>query len=304
MIAVDKGFPRGFAVRFRELERWDPVSFERIIWHWSKELMVEIGSILKLRKEKVNRSRSAFSELQPITIHFDGSLDHRKVDGNREYKMDLFYAHPGDIVVAKIDLKNGAVAIVPMEWKNIVVTSHFAVYEPDRSKLLPEYFQRIIQTTFFKSLLWRNKVGAEGRKEVKLDFFESLHIPLPPLVVQHTILLRWQSVKNKVKSILSQMDHLIKTRNEKFYDDLGITVVSYKNRPKTFAVPWKISEVVCLFYGRYNYRFGEAAPIFVRLRPAWGASDCFLWYSEKPGKSPRPTSPTLSPSSQCEERIP
>ncbi|SRR5882724_1588444 len=213
MIAVNKGFPRGFAVRFRELERWDPISFERISWHWSKELMVELGSILKLRKEKVNRSRSAFSELQPITIHFDGSLDHRKVDGNREYKMDLFYAHPGDIVVAKIDLKNGAVAIVPMEWKNIVVTSHFAVYEPDRSKLLPEYFQRIIQTTFFKSLLWRNKVGAEGRKEVKLDFFESLHIPLPPLVVQHTILLRWQSVKNNVKSILSQVDHLIKTRN-------------------------------------------------------------------------------------------
>jgi type I restriction enzyme S subunit len=79
--------------------------------------------------------------------------------------MDLFYALPGDIMVAKIDLKNGAVAIVPMEWKNIVVTSHFAVYEPDRSKLLPEYFQRIIQTTFLSHCFGEIKLGPKGVKK-------------------------------------------------------------------------------------------------------------------------------------------
>lgn len=106
---------------------------------------------------------------------------------NREYSMDLWFARPGDIVVAKIDLKNGAVTIVPDNWKDVVVTGHFAVYEPDRTAILPEFFHRTIQTSFLKAHLWRNKVGAEGRKEVKLDFFEALRIPCPPLDTQHLI---------------------------------------------------------------------------------------------------------------------
>ena len=108
--------------------------------------------------------RSSF----PISTHhhsFDGNIDKRKIDGNREYTMELFAAKPGDIVVAKIDLKNGAVGIVPKGWDNVVVTGHFAVYEPDRSKLMPQYLHLLIQSNFFKTYLWRNKVGAEGEKK-------------------------------------------------------------------------------------------------------------------------------------------
>lgn len=168
MTAATQEFPKAFAVLFKDLERWDVSSFQQIAWHWAKEVMAPIGSVLQMRKEKVDRSKAAFSELQPITIHFDGSIDPRKVDSNREYTMELFFAHPGDIVVSKIDLKNGAVGIVPENLSSVVVTNHFAVYKPDLKKLLPDYFHLIIQTKFFKAHLWRNKVGAEGRKEVKL----------------------------------------------------------------------------------------------------------------------------------------
>ena len=186
--------PKAFAVWFKELERWDPASFQRITWKWPKSIMQPIGSFLRPRKEKVDRAKYRFGDLQPITIHFDGSIDKRAVDGNREYRMDLFFARPGDIVVAKIDLKNGAVGIAP-DWKNVAVTGHFAVYDPDRSKVLPEYFHRVIQTTFFREHLWRNKVGAEGRKEVKLDFFEAQAVPLPPLRVQEAIVAQWRKAQ-------------------------------------------------------------------------------------------------------------
>ncbi|MFQ5687756.1 MAG: restriction endonuclease subunit S [Candidatus Scalindua sp.] len=166
-----------------------------------------------MRKEKVDRKRFAFSKLQPNTIHFDGSVDHRAVDEAREYTMDLFFARPGDIVVAKIDLKNGAVAIVPDNWNNIVVTNHFAVYEPDRTKLLPEYFHRIIQASFFREYLWRNKVGAEGRKEVKLDFFESIKIPLPLLPIQQAIVKKWQNAQDEIKTKKTFIKNAEKNKN-------------------------------------------------------------------------------------------
>jgi len=79
------------------------MSFHGIDWHWPNSVMAPVGSVLRLRKESVDRTKHAFSELQPITIHFDGSIDRRAVGGNRGYSMDLFFARPGDIVVAKID---------------------------------------------------------------------------------------------------------------------------------------------------------------------------------------------------------
>jgi restriction endonuclease S subunit len=126
-------------------------------------------------------------------------------------RWNCFYAHAGDIVVSKIDLKNGAVGIVPEELNDVVVTNHFAVYEPDLERLLPDYFQLIIQAKFFKAHLWRNKVGAEGRKEVKLDFFEALEIPLPPIAIQRAIVDRWQTAQAKIKQPINASKNLKQT---------------------------------------------------------------------------------------------
>lgn len=239
MTADTAEFPRAFAVWFEDLERWDPSSFHRIQWNWPQRVMVPIGSALRLRKERVDKGRFKFSELQPITIHFDGSVDKRVVDANREYSMDLSFARPGDIVVAKIDLKNGAVGIVPDDWNNVVVTGHFAVYEPDRARLVPEYFHLIIQTDFFKTHLWRNKVGAEGRKEVKLDFFEAEHIPLPPLAEQKAIVDRWRKAQDEIVAARRHIERDGAAIAAQFLADIGLRSLQLAPTRKAFAVWWK-----------------------------------------------------------------
>jgi len=236
MTVAEFSFPKAFRVRFRDLRRFDPASFHGISWHWSKDVMFPIGSALKLRKEKVDRAEYEFSQLQPITIHFDGTIDKRKVEG-RGYSMDLFFARPGDIVVAKIDLKNGAVGIVP-DWENVVVTNHFAVYEPDRSKIIPEYFLLVIQANFFKSYLWRNKVGAEGRKEVKLEFFESIKIPMPSLDEQRRIVAAWQQAQDYKHRAVSNIEKLEEEIVVNALKSIGITLKPLNKRPKAFANRW------------------------------------------------------------------
>lgn len=88
------------------------------------------GQRLRRLPDPLLRDRAG-AELQPITIHFDGSIDRRKVERERTYTMDLFHAYPGDIVVAKIDLKNGAVGIVP-DWNNVAVTNHYLEFLQSR----------------------------------------------------------------------------------------------------------------------------------------------------------------------------
>ncbi len=191
-------FPACFRISFSDTHRWDPGSFCLLDWHWEPSVLNPIGSVLKPRREKVDRNRHSFTSLQPITIHFDGSLDKRSVKPDKEYSMDLFFARSGDLVVAKIDLKNGAVGVVPEGWENVAVTGHFAVYEVDSEKVLVQWLHRIIQQPDFKEYLWRNKVGAEGRKEVKLDFFESIPIPLPDIATQEAILMERDLIRSEI----------------------------------------------------------------------------------------------------------
>lgn len=243
-------FPRAFAVWFKDLERWDAPSFHRISWHWPRQVMTPIGTALRLRRERVNKNVSKFSDLQPITIHFDGSVDKRVVDADREYTMDLWHARPGDIIVAKIDLKNGAVGIVPPDWDNVVVTGHFAVYEPDRTRLVPEYLHRIIQARFFKAHLWRNKVGAEGRKEVKLDFFEQECVPLPSLDIQRAIIAHWRKAQDEIASARKRVQKRIATIDARFFADLGLRSPDQLVMSKAFAVRWED-------FRRWGVRFNQ-----------------------------------------------
>jgi type I restriction enzyme S subunit len=200
--------------------------------------MAPIGSVLRVRKEKVDRKKFKFDQLQPITIHFDGSIERRKMASGRKYTMDMSFARPGDVVVAKIDLKNGAVGVVP-DWNNVVVTGHFAVYEPDRNKILPEFFARIIQSSFFKSYLWRNKVGAEGRKEVKLDFFEAALIPIPSLSSQRALLAQWEKAKAKIAAAGIQVARIEEKIEGQFFADLGLKAPAMVDRPKCFVAQFR-----------------------------------------------------------------
>jgi hypothetical protein len=210
---VAQSFPKAFAVTFSALKRWDPNSFHDIKWHWPFSVMAPVSSVLRSRKEKVDRNANGFADLMPVTIHFDGSIEPRKINEDKEYTMELFWARPGDVVASKIDLKNGAVAILPDDWEKAVVTNHFAIYEPDLNRLDPNYFHLLIQAKFFKEHLWRNKVGAEGRKEVKLDFFESLEIPIPSLPVQQKIVGHWQSAKKERSSADLALSDLVSELN-------------------------------------------------------------------------------------------
>jgi|GEM_PF-971328 len=236
--AISLEHPRLRVTRWSEMDRWDPISFHEMDWHWPEEVMQPIGSFLTHRKEKVKREEADFASLLPVTIHFNGRMSKRNVEG-KNYTMELFRAYPGDVVVAKIDLKNGAVASVPDGWENVVVTNHFAVYEVDNTRVLPDYFLRLIQFKPFKELLWRKKVGAEGRMEVKLDLFLSLPVPLPPLATQQAILDADAAGRAQATALLAEAADTMQQRRNELLEALAmpemLPLSTDKALPITFA---------------------------------------------------------------------
>lgn len=262
IVENSQSLPKAFVATFSQIGRWDPNSFHGITWHWPFSVMVPIGSVLKHRKEKVDRNANGFARLLPVTIHFDGSIEPRRISADKEYTMELFWALPGDIVASKIDLKNGAVGIIPDDWDKVVVTNHFAVYQPDLERLDPKYFRLLIQARFFKKYLWRNKVGAEGRKEVKLDFLESLRVPIPPLPAQRKIVTHWEeaqldlaSADDALANLVTELDLLLVKQTQSF---------NRVTRSKMFLANYKNVQQWDVKAGRAS-AFISANTAFIRL---------------------------------------
>lgn len=207
--------------RWRQLERWDAFTIPHL--HVAPHLpQVRIGDLLKPRIEQVDRSQWSFDMLCPITIHFGGAISRRKVKDGTDYTLPLLWVRPGDVVLSKIDLKNGAVGVLEDGWDNVVVTTHFKVYEPDLKRLNPRYFRMLLQTADFKEWLWANRSGADGRTEVKLDIFEDLNIPLPTPDEQDTLVNAYEAAFTEAARKDAEAAQIAQASWRAFEDALGV----------------------------------------------------------------------------------
>ncbi len=207
--------------RWSQLDRWDAFTIPHL--HIAPHLpRHKIADLLSPRHERVDRAEWTFDQLQPITIHFGGDISRRKVAAGTEYSLPLFWARPGDIALSKIDLKNGAVGVVPAGWDNVVVTSHFKVYQPDLEELDPRYFRMLLQTEDFKKWLWASRSGADGRTEVKLDIFEALEIPLPAVATQRALCDAYTADLSRAAQLEQEADAIERAGWQAFETALGV----------------------------------------------------------------------------------
>jgi len=118
----------------------------------------------------------------------DGKIHLRDVN---ETGMDLYQAEKGDLVTSKINIHQGAVAIAE---RKLVSSTHYQVYEIDRTQILPEYLVIALRSKQFQDRI--NEVKNNGIKnEQGADFLKSQEIPLPSLEEQGKIVCQIENQK-------------------------------------------------------------------------------------------------------------
>jgi hypothetical protein len=118
---------RAFAAPWADFDRWSVGSFLEVTWHWPAGIIQSLGNVLSRRIETVDRAEHSFGSLQLLTLHFDGEMEARDLRGKAHFKGRLFFAHPGDVVFSKIDVRNGAVGIVPEGLAQVAFSSEYFV---------------------------------------------------------------------------------------------------------------------------------------------------------------------------------
>ena len=241
---------RAFAVNFSEVESWSVGSFRRIEWQWPREFIKPLSAVLRRRQEVVNRKDHDFASLQLATLHFDGELEPRELRHKVDFKGKLFFAHAGDVVYSKIDVRNGAIGIVPDSMPRAAVSSEYPIYQVDGTQALPDFVKLLFRTRSFRDRINAMISGASGRKRVQPEALEELQVPLPPLAEQQAIVEQWRVAQAQIAAAGERVEKVRERIDHDCYAAIGFKIAERKALPKVFAAPWA-------GFGRWSVSFNQ-----------------------------------------------
>ncbi len=225
--------------QFRAVRRWDVKYYEQLDWAWPAGEVVPFGKVAVRRVEPVDRCSPAFAAVRLASIHFDGSITLRQTDAE-ELKGRLFYAYPGDLVFSKIDVRNGAIGVIPDELGIVAFTSEYPVYDLDAKGLLRADFVKLLcRTKTFRSKVNALVVGHSGRKRVSPELMESLPLPAPPLHEQERILASFRDRTAEARALRARAEHLERSIPQRVLDGLGITPRRFDRLRRPFLLRYK-----------------------------------------------------------------
>jgi len=168
---------RAFSVRFADLRVWNVNSFVDLGWNWPAETIKPLSAALQRRREERLSGDDAAPRL--LTLHFDGSIEPRRLRTGEPVRGKLYLAYPGDVLYSKIDARHGAIGIIPSNLGVATVTAEYPVYRVREEVALPEYIKLLLRTRHFRRVINGMISGASGRKRVQPKQVEGLHVPLP-----------------------------------------------------------------------------------------------------------------------------
>ncbi len=258
MSAGARATPRAFVVWFRDLNRWSVGSFIETGWRWPAAAIQPLSTAFARKLIDLDRAASPADPIRLVTLHFNGEMELRDESAGESFKGRLFHADPGDVIYSKIDVRNGAIGIIPNELGRVCVSSEYPVYAVNQTFAEARYVKLLFQTDVFRRKINSMISGASGRKRVQPADLESVKVPLPPLSVQRKIVAAWEAGRKYAADATAKIERLEREIEARFLADLGLEAARQSKPPKAFALAWSALE-------RWSVTFNQLASVAINI---------------------------------------
>lgn len=111
------------------------------------------------------------------------------------------------LILSKIDARNGAIGLVPQELDGAIVSNDFPSFEfADSRQLAPAFMGWMVRSRHFVDLCKAASEGTTNRVRIKEDRFLAQQIVVPPLTEQQAIVSRLDTLADKVRQVNEHLD--------------------------------------------------------------------------------------------------
>lgn len=159
----------------------------------------KFSDFLEQSKEKVEIEDDKTYKQITVKLYGKGAVLRDKKRGERIETKKQYKAKEGDLIVSKIDARNGALAIVPEELDGAVVTSDFPLFKVDTDIINLDFLRYSLRYGNWDDILERSAKGTTNRRRVKPSDVLDLEVPLPPMEEQEEIAERLEIQHNIIQ---------------------------------------------------------------------------------------------------------
>lgn len=191
--------------------------------------MARIGSFLVKSKDVIKVQKEVEYKQVTIKINNGGVVPRNNGEtilGSDIKTMRQYVIHAGQFIMSKIDARNGAYGIVPVELEGAIVTNDFPVFDVDTSKIIPQFLVLVSTTEKFIEFARKCSSGTTNRKRIDIDAFLYQQIPLPSITEQDDIVRQYYRASKTIKEIEEKIV-IENIENLKYWiETLGIDILS------------------------------------------------------------------------------
>lgn len=143
-----------------------------------------LGDVLTPTKRAVTIEDAVAYEQVTVRIRGNGLTSRGVLHGHEIGTKKQFKVSPGDLLVSKIDARNGGLGFVPAELDGAVVTGDFPAYSVNEAICDREYLALYVGRQLFWDECLLVSEGSTNRVRLVPEQFLELELSLPPLTVQ------------------------------------------------------------------------------------------------------------------------
>jgi hypothetical protein len=141
---------------------------------------VSLRELLVQREDGV-RIKDDVEYVRPrVQLHFRGAKIRDRVEGTKIGSKLQTVVHTNDLLVSRIDARNGAMAIVPSELDGAIATNDFPVFEIRSDRVLPAYLRFCLFQPSMLRVYEHLSRGSTNRRRLIIERFLDLKVPVPP----------------------------------------------------------------------------------------------------------------------------
>jgi type I restriction enzyme S subunit len=159
--------------------------------------LVPLGEVLTRCKDEV--TLQDLTTYARLTIRLNGrGIDVRdRLLGAEIGTKRQFLARTGQLVLSKIDARNGAFGILPKEGDQAIITGNFWAFDALETRLDASFLRYLTLTQDFVNFCIRASEGTTNRRYLQEEKFLQQVIPLPPVEEQRRIVARVDAIASR-----------------------------------------------------------------------------------------------------------
>jgi type I restriction enzyme S subunit len=170
---------------------------------WPK---VALGKLLRRSDESAVLNPA--TEYHEVTIKLwgKGVVSRGKVYGSDVVSVRRV-VRANQLIMSKIDARNGAIGLVPPELDGAIVSNDFPSFEfRDPDQCDAAFMGWLVRSAPFVDLCTAASEGTTNRVRIKEDRFLDQHIALPPMAEQRTLVARLDALTEKIQQVEAHVD--------------------------------------------------------------------------------------------------